>query len=540
MNKVTKSQGHKVTRVILAFLLLSFTCFIIGSYAQAAENFKFKDADIRVVLQAIAQKASISTGIEGELQKVNIIVSPKVKGLVTVNLDEVDWLTALEGILKAYGYGYEWIEDDLILVATLEDLAEQREKNAVAAQQEPLETVTYTLRYLDANDVKKLIEPQLTPRGRITILEVEAQKKWKARGGYAAGKGEEEKAERAEREEGARPRTKKLVVTDTKSNVRNIIASIMQLDIMPKQILIKAKVMEVSRDSLRDLGLDFATGSTGVTDANDVYVDGTGHHFEFNDAKTGKTAVGGASIADVTPSVFDPKSAGIAGVTPYTAGLEFIFRRLTDFEFEAILHALEETVDANILSAPHILTLDGQEAYIMVGYKRPIIKSTIQASEGAVGIAKELYYYQNLGIELNVVPQISDEDFINMQIYPSVTSSTEDVEATSMLAGVTSTDTYPIIDVRETQTQILMRDGETIVIGGLIKDVQHEGVIKVPILGDIPILGLLFQRRTTDVQKIDLLIFITAHIIDPANTASQEFVNTEKFSSGFTGDPGLE
>ncbi|MBN3040524.1 MAG: hypothetical protein JW867_05310 [Candidatus Omnitrophica bacterium] len=512
-------MGKVFQITLVSFFMVS--CFLSSSYAK--EDFKFKDADIQIVLQAIAQKAVIEVDEEGKVtRKVNIIVSPEVRGLVTVNLTDVEWLTALEGILKAYGYGYEWIENDLILVATLEDLAEQREKGAIAAQQEPLEVKTYTLKYLDANNVKTMVEPQLSPRGRISVLEIEPLKGWKARGGYKV-KGEEV-TERAIREEGARPRAKKLIITETKSNIRNIIEAIKAIDIMPRQVLIKARIMEVNRDTLKDLGFDLGTGATGAT----------GSTFSILGAsKKNTSGVGGYFSGDVSPSVFDAKSSDITSTMPYAAGMEFIFRKFTGAQYEIVLHALEEDADTNTLSAPQVVTLDGQEAYIIVGEKRPIIKSEIQSSETSVGISKELDYYQNLGIELNVVPQVSDDGYINMSLYPSVTSSSENVTATSTVNSQTTSDEYPIILVRETQTQVLLKDGETVVIGGLLKDVKSEGVIKVPFLGDLPLIGLAFQRRTFDTEKIDLLIFITAHILTPGETVPQSYLATKPVTTQF-------
>ena len=128
---------------------------------------------------------------------------------------------------------------------------------------------------------------------------------------------------------------------------------------------------------------------------------------------------------------------------------------------------------------------------------------------------------------------ISTTLIINLSIYPSVTSSSQNVAATSVVGDQTTTDLYPIILVRETQTQVILRDGETIVIGGLLKDVRSESIIKVPILGDIPFLGLLFQRKTWDTEKIDLLIFITAHIVNPDEILPQTFVDVNPLVSKF-------
>lgn len=502
------AQAQKIFSLLLPFVF--YLLFASNSYAQ--DKFRFKDADIKIVLQAIAQKAILEVDDEGNVKKrVNIITNPEVGGLVTVNLSDVSWLTALEGILKAHGYGYEWIKKDLILVATLDELATQREKDALAAQQEPLEITAYKLKFLDARDVKKLLDPQLSSRGKITVLEIEAQKMWKSKGGLDEQGG----FEKAEREGGARLRTKTLVITETKSNMGNILKAIREIDIMPRQILIETRFMEVSRDKLKDIGLDYGTGSDVLSGASYV-----------NDGK-----IKGSVLGNVNPSVFSPKSADITGVSPYASGLEFAFKKLTGTQFQVILHALEEDVHTNTLSAPRIVTLDGQEAYIMVGEKRPIIKSEIESSDSSVGISKALDYYQNLGIQLNVVPQVCDNNYINMTIYPSVTSSSSNVDATTSINTATTTDRYPIINVREVQTQILVKDGETITIGGLLKDVKSEGFLKVPILGDIPFLGVLFQRKTTDVEKIDLVVFITVKILNPGEIVSQVVLSEESSAS---------
>jgi len=480
-------------------------------------SLKFKEADINIVLQAIAQKA-LKNG-----KKVNIVIAPEVQGTVTIDLKDVYWATALDAVLKIYDYSYEWIGSDIIMITTLERLAEKREKETLASQQEPLETISYKFLYLDAHDVEKMLKPQLTARGKITVLETEPQKGWKARGGFAAG-GSTTTGDfgRAERENGAKPRSNTLVITDTKSNIRSLAVAIKAIDILPKQILIKAKVIEVSRDRLKDIGFDYGTGSSGVTSP-------AAQALNSKDTKAATaTSLGG----DVTPASFTAQSADIrstlasaAGGGPagfFNAGSQFMFQKYTGTQFQVIMHALEEDVKTNTLSEPSILTLDGQEAYIMVGEKRPIIASTINSSQTSVGITKNLSYYQNLGIELNVVPQICNDNYVNLIIYPSVTSSSSNVDATSQIDTSSSVDHYPIIDVRETQTQVLLNNGETIAIGGLLKDVTSESVIKTPILGDLPLLGKLFQRKTHSTNKVDLIIFITVQIVDSSkpNNAS--------------------
>ena len=465
----------------------------------------FKDADIHDVLKIISYKS-----------EVNIVAGNDVSGTVSIRLVDVPWEQALDVLLKTYDFAYER-EENIIRVTSLEKLAEKREKQALAAQQEPLKTATYRLKFLDGNDVKKALSTQLTARGRITVLEIEPQKGWKSRGGYG---GEFEKAERIA---GGKPRSRTLIITETQSNLENILKAIEEMDVKPRQILIEARIMEVNRDLLRDLGVDWGTGRN-VT---------TGSITTTPISKRGGNAVNELGAIGLTsretPAVFGSKTGtSLSGIWPFDTGMSLLYQKLSGTQFQVLLHALEEDVHTNTLSAPRVTTLDGQEAYIMVGQKRPIIESSISSSETSVGISKKLKEYQPLGIELNVVPQICGDNQVSMTIYPSVTSSSSNVDATSQIGSSTSTDSYPIILVREAQTQILMNDGETIVIGGLLKDVKSEGIYKTPILGDIPILGLLFQRRTTDTEKIDLLIFITAHIVKEGEMTSVEITELEE------------
>jgi general secretion pathway protein D len=203
---------------------------------------------------------------------------------------------------------------------------------------------------------------------------------------------------------------------------------------------------------------------------------------------------------------------------------------LTGNQFEIILHALEQDAHTNTLSSPRILTLDNQEASILVGYHTPILSSTVTAGSSTEGptVTQTLDYYQEIGIRLNVVPQISEEGYINMIIHPSVTSSTSHVDATSTAGNLTTTTSYPVIDVREAQTQVLMQDGETIVIGGLLKDIKSKETTGIPFFSKIPFIGGLFRRDTYDTQKVDLLMFITARIMKEGSLTPEEIAKLEE------------
>ncbi len=183
-----------------------------------------------------------------------------------------------------------------------------------------------------------------------------------------------------------------------------------------------------------------------------------------------------------------------------------------------LFHALEERVGTNTLSAPSILTLDNQEATILVGEKFPIVNTTVSA-QSATTVNVSLQEYKDIGIQLNVVPQVSGKtkDYINMIIHPAVTTEGTLIESK-----------YPRITTREVQTQVMIKSGETIMIGGLIKDVKNESVEGIPLLRKIPILGKLFERTTIDTEKIELIIFITAHIVDDKSLTEEQLSKLEQ------------
>ena len=494
-------------------------------------TFDFKDADITNVLKIISYKSGV-----------NIVTTPDVIGNVSVRLSDVPWETAMDIILKTYGFGYQR-QGNVILVTKMENVAK-------IAAEEPLQVEIITLKFLDAQDAQKIIIPLLSPRGKISVLYTRGQKGWQF-GTFKIGRDSASssgltkessgvtKSETVSYEKNTAGETvmkkaefdpaiksKMLVITDTASTldkIRNIILP--KLDVKPKQVLIETKIIEVNRDKLRDIGLDWGLGSITSATTNAVTTQ-----------TYGSTATGGhgGTIATASnplvPSLFGPATSTILGYEPYNAGAEFIFQKLTGTKFEAVIHALEDDVNTNTLSAPSILTLDNQEASMLVGYHTPILESTVTAGTTGTNstVTQTLDYYQEIGIRLNVVPQVSEEGYINMIIHPSITSSDSSVTATSTAGTDSTTTRYPIIDVREVQTQVLLKDKETIVIGGLLKDVKGKEFIGIPFLKDLPWIGKLFGRQTTTNTKIDLLIFITAKIIKEDEYTSEELAKLEK------------
>lgn len=497
---------------------------------------EFNDADILNVLKIISFKSGV-----------NIVTTPEVIGNVTIRLVDVPWERALDVILKTYGFGYEK-QGNIILVTKLENISKIQAEEA-------LKTELFTLKFLDAQDAERALIPMLSLRGKISVLYAKGQKGWQF-GTFRIGKGDTsigqlqeraatEKSETVSIERTPEGRTisnkvefessvksKALIISDTSSSLDRIRNFIKEIDRMPKQVLIETKIIEINTDKLRDIGFDWGTGGAGATQA--YTTDPANLALSSKDSKF----IAGRNLAaKVIPSIFSPKegidaTTGIPGTYPYKAGLEVLFRKLTGTQFEVLLHALEEDVHTNTLSAPRILTLDNQEASILVGFHTPILTSTVTAGTSGTGtgatVTQTLDYYQEIGIRLNVVPQVSEEGYINMIVHPSVTSSSSNVTATSTASGVTTSTNYPIIDVREAQTQVMMKDGDTIVIGGLMKDVRSKEIQGIPFLSKIPYLGKLFTRETIDNGKIDLLIFITASVVNEDTFSPEKIAKLEE------------
>lgn len=492
-------------RVYPAVLAALISCFIFSrlsaedniAQANSAANvtMDFKEAEISNVLKIISYKSGV-----------NIVTTPEVIGSVTIRLIDVPWEKALDVILKTYGFGYER-QGNIIIVAPIDKLTAQRKQEVELAEVQPTITEVFGLKYIDAQDAKKALEPQLSSRGKITVLEMTGQAGWEFSGselGKRKREGEEKKG-----------RSKTLIVSDIPPVIEKIREVIAKLDVMPQQVIIEARIMEVSRDKLVDIGFDYGTGSGGAESATVTMTP------VAKRAGADTAELGGHNLSNlVTPSAFGP-AEGSAALTTANTGLKVIFKKLSGNQFEVMLHALEEDMNTNTLSAPRIMTLNNQEATILVGTKYPILK-TDTTGAGSTAISNvTLDYYQDIGIQLNVVPQVGANDYINMVIHPAV--STYTASATSV-----TTATYPIIDIREAETRILMKDNETVVIGGLLKDVKSKEIIGIPFLSKIPFLGVFFRRETTDNTKIDLLIFITARIVKEGEFTPEEIAKMQE------------
>lgn len=508
----------KFKTVFMMVLLILGATFAAQAAESGFSSLKFKDTEIATVLKAIEKKA----GLEGK--KITIVTTPEVFGLVTVDLENVDWKTAFKVILKMNDLGY--LQDGNILtVSSLTKIAEDQKKEDDALfASGGTKIEAFKLKHAEAADVAKMIQPFLSKEGKVSVLDAVNKQGW---GFSATTSGMTSAPDSSSGGSYTQPtalqnttkmtRTKILAVSDTPMVVRQIAKLIAEMDIEPKQVLIRAILLEVNEGKAYDLGLDFGTTNTTPT-AGPIL---------NKDFKLGAAS----RFNEVTkPSAFQTDNIDL---DPYVSGLKMDFMKVGGTKFDVVLHALQADADTNTLSTPTVLTMDGREATILVGQQYPIIETSSSTyTDNAVG--GSLSFYQNIGIQLRVVPQIcgDNDDKVNLIVHPTVSDYTKTVDINGN--PVTGVDTlpviasYPIINTREAETQMMVDDGETVVLGGLLKDVKKDLGTGVPFLSDIPLLGKIFDRKTDGKQKTDLLIFLTVKIVRPSAVMPSDVLDRTK------------
>lgn len=270
-----------------------------------------------------------------------------------------------------------------------------------------------------------------------------------------------------------------LVVSYSPRMESQVVRLINELDQPPPQVMIQVLMAEVTLDDRFELGMEFAVQDLVFSERaflgpNDV-VKGSGHDIVFG------TDLGAAG-------------SGLGGISFTITGADFNF----------LLRALQVEGRLEVLSRPSILVQDGREALIAVGERVPTVQDVVVSG---VGVVTPSVTYEQVGIRLNVTPIINPDGFVNMLLEPEISS----IAASSVSIG--SGITLPIFTERTAQTEVTVKDGESVIIGGLITSRINESENKVPLAGDIPILGALFRASVRTTTKTELLIILTPHVI---------------------------
>jgi type IV pilus assembly protein PilQ len=421
----------------------------------------FQDIDVRSVLQLLADTS-------GQ----NIVVSDSVTGNLTLRLQNVPWDQALDIVLRTKGLDKRR-QDNVIIIGPTEELA-SREKAALAAHKEvqelsPTHTEFMQVNYAKVADLAKLIkttnakDSMLSPRGSLSIDE----------------------------------RTNTLLVQDTSDKLADIRRLVQTLDVPVKQVLIEARIVIVSDTFERDLGARL--GLTGFTTAGPgslVTVSGTNVGTDsmltsaFPASSTKPSGFVNFPALDNRYQVNLP-----AAHTNGSIGLSVLAgKHVLDLE----LSAAQNEGKSETISSPRVITANQKQATIMQGVEIPYQES---ASSGATTTQ-----FKNAVLSLKVTPLITPDNRVVLDL--DVSDDSVGQQVTSATGG-----SVPSIDTRQIITQVLVNDGQTVVLGGILDTTKSRSANKVPWLGDIPVLGNLFKSTTNINNKTELLIFITPKIL---------------------------
>jgi general secretion pathway protein D len=309
--------------------------------------------------------------------------------------------------------------------------------------------------------------------------------------------------------------TNSLVIQASVEGFNALSEVIAKLDTPRPQVLVEALILEVDVSDGEDLGF---SGLVRVFNGDDNFAIGSLTDTDLSDVEAVNPNISGTLLQNLLAA------AAAGGAPAFVAGGNF---QSGDTLIQALMRASANTTGTNVLSAPHILTLDNEQAEIKVGSNIPIITSRVESAEGQVsGLASSVNVERlDVGITLRVTPQISEGNSLRLKIFQEITGVTDQIRGTG-----NPNEVGPSLTSRKVENSVIVSDSETVVIGGLIDESRAEVVSKVPWLGNIPVLGWLFKSTSDDVIKTNLLIFLTPHIIrSRADHAGESIRKREEF-----------
>ncbi|HXZ49680.1 MAG TPA: type IV pilus secretin PilQ [Usitatibacter sp.] len=443
-------------------------------YAGEKLSLNFQNVEVRAVLQVIAD----FTGL-------NIITSDTVGGNLTLRLKDVPWDQALDIILQAKGLSKRK-NGNVVLIAPTDELAAKEklalEANAAISDLEPVRTESFALSYAKAEDLQKLLTNKdqkiLSKRGSATVDE----------------------------------RTNTLFVQDTGGRLEEARRLIQQLDVPVRQVLIEARIVIADDKWGHQLGVRFGTQSAFSTNNYNLGVSGsltdTVSPLSNNPVSRGASSLvyagaapgtagfaSGTAVTGTTPIGAQPEQLNVNLPVVGAAGqlalsiLNLGSGNLVNVE----LSALEADDRGKIISSPRVITSDKKKAVISQGTEIPYLTA---AASGATTVA-----FKPAVLELAVTPRITPDDRIIMDLEVKQDSVGQ------VFSGI------PSVDTKQVNTQVLVDNGDTIVLGGIFEQTTRTTVNKVPVLGDMPFIGVLFRNTVKQDDKTELLIFVTPKIV---------------------------
>jgi type IV pilus assembly protein PilQ len=392
-----------------------------------------------------------------DVANLNIIIAPDVKGRVTVRMVNIPWDQAMDIILKMNGLGFA-LEDNVLRIASVATLTKQAEDESrskdAKKKAEDLITRMVAINYATAASISPTLKKSLSSRGETVVDD----------------------------------RTNTIIITDIAKNVDDVLALIKVLDKAIPQVMIEARIVEATTSFARDIGVQW--GGTYKADA--AHGNPTGFSFPNSITATGGPSQQATQFGAGNYLVNLPGAAG-AGAG---GSIGFSFGSLTkSLNLDLALSAMESTGEGKVISTPRVSALDNKEAKIEQGQSIPYTTTSSGGTQVQFIDAK---------LSLTVTPHVTPDNKIFMKI-----TATKDAPDTSLLGA----GGQPSIRKNNASTEILLADGETAVIGGILIIDRGYTIQKVPFFGDLPLIGWLFREKAQKDNKTELLIFITPRVI---------------------------
>lgn len=454
---------HGTTLQFLTALLLAVLACGVSAYAQDAEPAS-GETDIEMTSYGTVDMAVQDADLAQVLEMLsmqsqrNIIAGRDVSATVTANLYDVTFEEALDSILRVNGYGF--IEEGAFIYVYPEDRIAEIEK---ARRQ--VETRIYELFYLNASDAAQVIEPLLSDVGQAVPM-----------GTVGDGFNPDESDNGAD----AYAYAAKVVVTDYPAQLEEISTLLVELDVSPQQVMVEATILQTKVSENNAFGIDFSLVS----------------HLNFENIVSPLSAA-----SDLISGAYntDNATAGtstVGGTQTGAGGFKF---GIVKDDFAIFLRALDNVTDVTVVARPKVMCLNRQRAEILVGRRLGYLNTTQTETS-----TTQTVEFLDTGIHLMFRPFIAPNEMIRMELYPRLSSGDVVLEANY---------TVPNEDTHEIFTNVRVKSGETIVLGGLFEEQTTMSREQVPLLGDIPIVGGAFRGQDDETQRKEIIFLLTPSII---------------------------
>ena len=441
-------------------------------------SLNFQDIDVRSVLQLIA-----------DFTNLNLVASDSVNGRITIRLQNVPWDQALDIILKTKGLDKRRT-GNVIMVAPAVEIAAREKLEAQAAQQiqqlAPLQTEYIQISYAKAADIQTLITSGrnngasgTSTNSTDTGLDSNVGSLLSTRGTISID-----------------PRTNTLIIQDTAAKIDEIRAMISRLDVPVKQVMIEARIVRATNNFSKEMGVKWGVLSQGVTNNNSLLVGGSENTLWNLREPEKDDDLGGYKYTIDRP---DNLNVDLGVTSAGASRIAFGLISLSDVMLDLELSALQSEGKGEVISTPKVLTGDKQKARVASGTQIPYQAAT---SSGATSVQ-----FINAELSLEVTPNITPDGKIGMELFVN-----SDTPGTVLATGQRQ------INTNRVATNVLVNDGETVVLGGIFINETGNTVTKVPFLGDIPYVGNLFRKNVNLDNKQELLIFVTPRLVSDTTT----------------------